>query len=297
MSFNLGSNSSSHRANDTEWIKRVAFIIEKSDADIVLLQEVPAISDSDTREEFLRRLKDNLITKRWSSISTVNALSNKAHPEKKPSFTLNNAVLYNSDLLQAFFDGRYPINFSDPKCFTNYKTRFNNLQVITFAFRDSLGKKFYVINTHTYAADPESDLRVIGNVIRDFCSNSQPFIIGGDINMNLMWTYNTISNYANKIQMDGFYNIAGAGIKTSLSSSNSNGKIILANDYDHFIYSSNITALLHPMRHAITGFEQDYYTTGQININGKNYQNNTEFIKEISDHFPILIQIDINITE
>lgn len=296
MSFNIGANSSKHRANDTEWIKRLSDIIIMSNPDIVLLQEVPARDESDTKEEFLRRLKDQLKSNKWKSISTVKALSNKEHPEKTPSFTLNNAVLFNSDILLAYLDGRYPINFADKNNFSSYKTRFNNLQVITFSFKDSLGDKFLVINTHTYASDPESDIKSICNVINSYCNN-QPYIIGGDINLSLSKTCNAFNkNTISTFRIDGFDNFTGIPLKTSLSSNNSKGKIIFANDYDHFIYSSNIDSI-YTIKHAITEGKSDYYSSNQIKINNETFKNNSEFINKVSDHFPVIITLDIKFNE
>lgn len=297
MSFNIGSNSSKHRANDTEWLKRLSDIIIMSNPDIVLLQEVPTRDESDTKEEFLRRLKDQLKSKKWRSISTVKALSNKEHPEKTPSYTLNNAILYNSDILLAFLDGRYPINFADKNNFSSYKTRFNNLQVIEFSFNDSLGDKFLVINTHTYASDPKSDIKSICNVINDYSKNSKPYIIGGDINLSLSETYNAFYNGTKKnFRIDGFDSFTGVPLKTSLSSTNRKNEIVFANDYDHFIYSSNIDAT-YTIKHAITEGKSDYYSSNQIRINNETYKNNSEFINKVSDHFPVIITLDIKFNE
>lgn len=297
ISFNIGTNSSRHRANDKEWINSIAEIIKESDADIIFLQEAPILSDSDIRGEFLRVLKDTLLTiqpnKKWQSLSTFSYLRNKVVVNRKPSYTLNNAVLYNSEVFISLLNGHYPINFEDGTTFYNYQSRFNNIQVIQFAFKDEISKRFLGINVHTYYGDPSSDLEIVGNIIRDYC-NEQSYIIAGDFNMSIGWINSVILNYGNrKIYIDGNNNPDGNyGLKTSISKKSDNNQLFLLNDYDHFLYSGKIknVDIIH---HVFSNMSLDFYPENSIKI-GEKYYNNAKnnFRSDISDHMPIVMTFD-----
>lgn len=297
MSFNIGTNSSSHRANDKDWINTISEIIKDSDADIIFLQETPILSDSDIRGEFLRALKDNLLkiqpNKKWQSLSTFSCLRNKVISNKKPSYTLNNAVLYNSDVFIALLNGHYPINFEDEITFHDYQSRFNNIQVIQFAFRDEVSKRFLGMNVHTYYGDPSSDLEIIGNIIRDYC-NDQSYIIAGDFNMSIGWINSVIQNYGKRIiHIDGDNNPGGNyGLKTSISKKDDDNKIFLLNDYDHFLYSGRIINI-DRIHHVFSDLHSDFYPENFIQIGEKYYNNDkNNFRIDISDHMPVMMTFD-----
>lgn len=294
LSFNLGANSSRHRANDTEWIEDIAEIIKMSDSDIVLLQEAPIQSESDIRGEFLRVLKDKLKLmqsyKSWESISTYGYLKNKENPNKTPSFTMNNAILFNSNIFMAYLNGRYPINFKDDQCFSNYQTRFNNLQLVQFSFKSSPNNKFYMINVHTYFSNPDSDLKIIGKIIRDYCKNKS-FIVAGDFNKSITDVYNIIKSFCvNEIFIDGEKNhLDFIGLKTSIGKKGDSNGLILSNDYDHFLYSGKIQSN-EKIQHVFSNTRQDFYVENSIQIGNKQYNNNKNNFKEdISDHLPIVM--------
>lgn len=292
MSFNILGDSSRHRANNTEWVNDIAEIIKTSNADIVLLQEAPVQSDSDIKGEFIRVLKDSLKdkqpTKKWIGISTFNYLN------KKVKFTLNNAVLYNSEVFMTLGNGRYPINFQD-SLFIKYKSKFNNFQVIQFAFKNNMSKKFLIMNIHTYRQDPKFDLEKIGNIINDYCNN-QSFIIAGDFNMSIRMMDETMRNYGNKkIYIDGNTNpVDYKGLKTTISTKCENNELFLANDYDHFLYSGKIKNI-GVIHHVFSNIQLSSYPKNYIKIGEKYYNNKTRnFRSEISDHLPIVMTFEYN---
>ncbi len=296
MSFNIQGASGQHRANNTEWVNDIAEIIKMSNADIVLLQETPILSDSDIKGEFIRVLKDSLkekqSLKKWSGISTFNYLRND-YNNKKPPFTLNNAVLYNSEVFMTLGNGRYPINFQDSKLFINYKSYFNNFQVIQFAFKNNMSKKFLIMNIHTYYQDPKFDLEKMGNIINAYCNN-QSFIIAGDFNMSIRMVYETIRNYGNKkIYIDGNTNpIDDTGLKTTISTKCKNNELFLANDYDHFLYSGKIKNI-GVIHHVFSNIQLSSYPKNYIKVGEKNYNNKTRnFRSEISDHLPVVMTFE-----
>lgn len=295
MSFNLGTHSSRHDANDSRWIENIAEIITVSNADLILLQEVPITNESDTKDEFLRRVKDVLLGsqyhKHWQSLSTVSYIHDTTGsvPAKKLR-KLNNAMLYDGNKLSCILGGYYPINFKDIYTSQNYQPRFNNIQVVQFAFPQNQNKNLLVMNIHAYFKEPHSDLKFLCNIIRDY-TDKQEFIIGGDINLSLEPAYDAINTGVNrKIYIDGIDMFGGVrqGLKTTLSTKKEEDKITLAHDYDHFIYSSGIKTK-EEIHHVFSKVKLDSYDAGTIKVKGKAYKSAQEFKQDVSDHLPVVM--------
>lgn len=282
MTFNINGDYSKHRANNAEWVSRISDIIDISGADLVFLQETPVQSDSDIRGEFLRVLKDSLSekesAKNWQSFSTYSYI------KKGTKFTLNSAILYDSQKITAFNRGRFPLDFSDEDVALKFGNHHNNLQVAHFFFNSDPKKAFRVVNAHVYygktVADRKDDAARISKILEKI-EEGYPAIVAGDMNLSAKQLRTVLGG--------GYGYDGGAVIRTTFRNSNADF-IKMSNSYDHIIYN-NLLYPVSPLKNALSDVEKDSFGPGEIELSGEKFGSGKEFYEKISDHFPVVMEI------
>ena len=294
LSFNVnghGNNSSLHDFSNEEWNKQIAAVIKKSGASIVLLQEVRLRSEKSILPLCM------LLGENWKSVTSVEYST-------CPSFGLNNAVLYDDNVVSLHLDHARKLNFYlfceqynwiDEDC-RKYRFDQNNEQILEFAFSKNSSQTFYVVNIHAPGPDRKTDLdkekKQLENLYRDF--KRKPIIIGGDFNMHRKEVASSSSFSDGIVDGDsGIYENFNYGFqKTTISTSSSRG-IDLCNDYDHFIISKNkLFTISEQMHHVFSKRKKENYDV--IKIGGTSYTNSSDYHIGISDHLPIMIKLKFN---
>ena len=285
MSFNVqGYSNHNHRASvNNVWLTQICSIIQKSQADIVLLQEF-AVEDERDINPFLEKLGNN-----WQYFC-----SNK-YIEKGRVFSRdqNNIIFFNNRIIIPTSnkdDGI--VNFSAQNL--KYKFSKNNTQIVEFCISGRESEKFLVINVHlptkkTNETIQAKDLELLDCLYKDLTNRKYKFIIGGDFNK----TKKTLP-YDGRFQnaMIDSENKYFQGLPTwfpqkDLDSTTLNPLV----DLDHFIiYDIKIhKEIRHPFRDS-SDYRGPY---GNLPIGKKTYTRSKEFIKDISDHFPIIIELEV----
>lgn len=298
MSFNLcGSEKKSNYQNDSMWADEIIKIIKDSKADIVLMQEISVPVDKRT-EYFSVPKKNNVLDyftrklsgfngnwKYFSSAEYQLRKEKKINDQTYSKATANqtNAILYNSSMLNAV-DKAKELGFTDFS--GKYLFDKNNAQVIEFT-EIKTKNKLNVINVHlpyNNLKNHERDLKTLESLYEKLKFKSAT-VIGGDFNT---WRVNlTNQNFDNVDGTTSWYYDKKAGIKTTV---NENKKsFCFSNQFDHFIYNNKIKVVQIMKR---VGIQSQSDTFSSIKIGNHTYYNSKEYSDRISDHFPIIIEID-----
>lgn len=273
------------------WFNNVCTIIKNSGADIVLMQEfyIQQNEFADKAVEyFCSRLGGS-----WVYISTKDYI-NKG---KNYSEDQNNIIFYNNTKVNK--SSNIIVNFSSP---SEYRFAKNNTQVVEFSVSGEATKKFLIINVHLprpaekgKGGKHESDLESLENMFRDFKNKDYRFVIGGDFNES----YQKLKNrkfdgaFIDSDRMESLWTMVYNAPKK-------NEDIIKAripknggpNDLDHFIvFGFKANNMHHVFRHDWESGRRDY--SEGITIGAKRYTKPDDYRKNVSDHLPIMIELEL----
>lgn len=281
LSFNILGAKYDHIKENEIWMNNLSEIIRNSKSDIVLLQEVPQKYDEEINYTSFADELVNLLGDDWGFRSSA-AYSNC-------SYNLNNAVLYkySSVLILREIDN------------SSYDFKYKNVQMVEFSFRKDTNKKFYVVNVHLpfdrkKMDSPTNEMKLELDAIKNLIYDRRfPAIFGGDFNMSRreLITETQFSN-TSRYTIDGngsIYN-DNQGLLTTVSTSSDTG-IHLANGYDHFIVNNNLR-IKKDMRRVFYELQSNTRSCKSIKIGNKTYKTRNSYIKNVSDHIPILITVD-----
>ena len=303
VSFNLNGTARNHRFETSyQWADEIISILKKSDADIILLQEVYIPLDKRMDTPYFRKAKKNNVLDYFTShLSGYNGVWNyftsanymlrkdmKISEElyKSGNNTQNNALLFNSSKFKAK-DLSEQLNLEDFS--GKYKFDKNSIQVIEFSDIKT-SSKFVIINVHLPSVDNVHKLRDLDTLKLLFNSYKihQAVIIGGDINISrkdLMPSYFEFVDGT-----DSWYYDKNFGLLTSISGKKSDG-VAFANDFDHFIFSNKVKIITKMMR-VNDCLNKTWYSN--IKLGNHTFYNSKEYTKMISDHYPIIIEFEID---
>ncbi len=285
MSFNIhGFGSVNNNFNNAEWTSQIAKVIKKSEASIVLLQEVRLDSKYD-----IEKLCSSVNREggKWKAVTTYEyAVCNKA---------LHNAVLYDDSKVSLIYDHAKKLGFYDYFNDQNndcrkYKFFENRQQVLEFSFPKNSNTSFYVANVH--APGPENpklnqEKVQLERFYADYKSR-KPIILGGDFNLSRI---DFRSSAFTDAILDGDSGIFSDfdSLRTTVSTNSKKG-IELANGYDHFILKSNgLFKISEQMHHVFSSRPTRAYE--KIKIGSRTYKTSEEYRQNISDHLPIMIRL------
>ncbi len=319
MSFNVGGLDHNHRAiSNAKWLNNICFIIKQSGADIVLLQEFYTELPKETETTADIKAFQNMLGNNWQYFCSNKYISKNLSEfdKKKAEFwgktswvrTQNNIIFFNNRKVLAINDSSI-INFASENL--QYKFAKNHTQVVEFRLSGQESKNFVVVNVHT--AHP----RNLGNYRKDIetleklyknLSRTYKILIGGDFNtsrkepMQNDKTGGEVLLYKNKeSKSPRFYNAVidsesplycypQGGLFTCRFEDHSG--IYPTLDTDHFItYGMRIK---NETRHALQNARSNKdFPYGQIKIASNSYTKISKFKKDVSDHLPIIIEIEL----
>lgn len=302
VSFNLNGTARNHRLETTsQWADEIISIFTQSDADIILLQEVYIPLEKRLDTPYFRKAKNNNVldyftTKLsgysgvWKSYTSADYMLRKDMKiedelYKSGNSTQNNALLYNSSKFKAK-DLAKELNLED---FTGkYRFDKNSIQVLEFTDVSS-NSKFIVINVHLPSVDKEHKFRDLDTLKLLFNSYKlrHAVIIGGDINICRKVLTPSYFEYVDGT--DSWYYDRNFGLLTSISEKKSE-RIEFANDFDHFIFSKQVKIVNKMMR--VNDFlNKPSYSN--IKLGNHTFYNSKEYVKLISDHYPVIVEFEI----
>lgn len=292
LSFNInGTINGNHNVNNKVWVNQIKAIIIQAAPDIVLLQEFPIKNHDKT---FVNLILDGLGARDWSYYCTDEYIK----PGEKAN--QNNIVFYNTKVILPAQFANEVINFKEKN--PSYHFVKNNYQVIHFCLKDEQTKDFILINVHTpfdtkteyvkYYADM-NELKLMYNSLKQ---RFQRIIMAGDFNT---YRFMMLNEYFPEEYVDGnskkyffTYGSQEQGLLTTLKKRSLSNQIALANDYDHFvIYGFKV---LQEMKHSFyqgNDYGNDYYH--KIKLGEKYYTSNQDIMKDVSDHLPVFIELDL----
>lgn len=288
LSFNIQGTTS--KRNDEKWIEQISSVIKDSKADIVLLQEFP-IKDGD--REIIDKFLSQLGNKNWEFFCTDKYI------KAGKKFTLNNIVFFNHySVLSAPYNDNSLVNFEAPKC--SYSFENNNVQLIYFCLFSAQTKEFLVVNVHLpFPSDKKStekynsDLEELSKLYSKF-SYDYDIVIGGDFNTSRsdLLKKHTFNDAIIDGQFGKFTQYQG--LLTTLSNGNDKNRyhgIKLASDYDHFIVKG--PKIAKEMKHSFYwGNNSGNDSYSEIEIGSKSYKTGKSFESGVSDHLPVLIELE-----
>jgi len=289
MSFNIGGHASkNHRIDNSKWVNGISTIMKNSKADIILLQEFPIENHN---KQIIDIFIDKIGNAGWMYFCTDKYITIK----KGSGFDQNSIIFYNLHKVLPTSKKDKVINFESEK--RKYNFIKNNLQVVQFCLSSNQSKEFFIINVHLPDDNNHyyEDLSELSRLYVDL-GRQNKIIIGGDFNTPRDFlkqdTYGT--HFSDAIVDFEFF--TGGDFRQSLKTTinKTDDTIKLCNDYDHFI---------------IKGLKINRGTTHAFNINDPRprntynggvridqnliYKSNKKYFKDISDHFPIIIDVDI----
>lgn len=314
MSFNVCSAVTWKNETFQEWLQVFSKIKMKSNADIILLQEVKG-------DVFLEQIKNKLGGNwRYFSTHSYSLKEKKIFGDEnfsKCNENLNNAIFYNTEKLSGK-DLAQRFNFTD---FENskYKHDKNNMQVVEFTVRNENNntinkpKKLYVVNVHLPSDEngrmiPNSKhlkylltVKIVLTTISQL-SRENAVIAGGDFN------YGTLILQSDSLVRDLWLPEA----KFLPNWTVDNGKIIgnsldekyiqeicttvprkitnISYPMDHFIYNDNIKNKIIEKMQLVTMRDNKKF----IHIDSSTRIFCEEWHRTVSDHLPISISFEIN---
>lgn len=298
LSFNIKGTSTTNRQGNTEWLNDICNIISKSQADIVLLQEVCIeLEKIPGNKVFKRAKKNNLLddiimvlgdeTWRYLSTADYGLRANVTVNGIEYSYgdkTQNNAILYNSDKVFAF-------DYAEKLGFLNFSGDYlfhkNTVQFVEFSLINQKETKFFVGNVHLPYSNLEKryqDLKTLEALFAKYKHNNG-IIIGGDFNLHRSEL--TDRNFDFVDGQDSWYYDKNFGLKTTVGKSEEGFNLV--NDYDHFIYNSKIK-VKSKMRRCFSMSNKNYYE--QVVVAEKTYSCASDFNNKVSDHSPIVMVIE-----
>lgn len=201
----------------------------------------------------------------------------------KATANQTNAILYNSSIFNVI-DKAKEFGFTDFS--GEYLFDKNNVQIIEFT-EIKTKNKLNVINVHLPYNNTDNwkrDLKTLESLYEKLKFKSA-IVIGGDFNT---WRVNlTNQNFDNVDGTTSWYYDKKAGIKTTVSEEKKSFRF--AQQFDHFIYNNKIKVVQIMKR---VGIQSQSDTFSSIKIGNHTYYNSKEYSDRISDHFPIIIEID-----
>lgn len=298
MSFNIqghGPGSMEHRMGKVDWENQIVSIIRESQAQIVLLQEVPLSDGSNNlAKAFAEKL--NKGKSDWNFTTSVEY--------SVSSMDLNNAVLYNQKYvtLKNDYAKKSPFNMYSYKQNPeedNRKFKFakNNEQILEFIFNQHPEISFMVVNVHLPGPDEAEKIfeeRRQLELLYALYKRKMPIIIAGDFNMKRRDLIRG-SNFSDAV-IDGDNGIYSDvwGQKTTVTNDIAN--FSLSNDFDHFIISKNNFFTISEQMHLVF-FKGKQESIKNLKIGNFTYADSYTYFKgqndipSISDHLPIMIKL------
>lgn len=283
LSFNMGARNRT--------AVQVAEMIRESGADIVFLQEVHITAPKDTA---LQKMREHLGSGEWDFISSspyilrsTEIIGNEVY--KAGGSGQNNAVLYNK--------GRLTVrNLAESIGFTHFgkvESGFlfdkNNVMLIEISPSDADARSCIAINVHLPYNDTAHRKRDLETLERLYARYKlrHAVIIAGDFNYSRKQL--TRRNFDFVDGSEGHFYDPNFGIPTTLSTKGET-QIIFASDYDHFIFNKKI-AVREQMHRA--GTDSAAKVCDRILFGSAAYTSSVDFRKDISDHVPIMMSVEI----
>ena len=280
LSFNMGGRSRTAAA--------VADMIAAAGADVAFLQEVWVRAPQNAAlHTMAARLGDGT----WdfavtSAYQLTEAVSAGGETYAAGRNSQNNAILY--DAAKVTLD-----DLADEAGFTRFDGGFrfdkNTVQLVRIAARGDPERWLYAINVHLPYTDRVHRARDLATLERLYarCKQRGGVVIAGDFNIPRGEL--TTRNFDFVDGTERWFADRNAGIATTLSTKG-NDRVVFASDYDHFVYSPRVT-VAEQMRRAFT--DARGRTLKSLPFGTTVYTNSVAYRKEVSDHVPIVIVLDL----
>lgn len=280
LSFNMGSRNRT--------ATQVADMIAAAHADVAFLQEIWVKAPQNTA---LHTMVAQLGTDDWDfatssaySLTTVQTVGEETY--KTGGNGQNNAILYNKKKLAL-------IDLADDLGFTHfdgdYRFDKNAVQAVRLALQADAEHECIAINVHlpyTDKAHRTRDVRTLERLYAHF-KLRYGVLIAGDFNYHRKDL--TTRNFDYVDGTEKWYVDRNFGIPTTLSTKGDT-LILFANDYDHFVYSPKIT-VIEQMHRAFSDTKEK--SCESLPFGTAVYTNSNTYRKEVSDHVPIIMVIDL----
>ena len=288
LSFNVGGHASkNHRIHNAKWVDRVSSIIKNSTSDIIVLQEFPIENHNKLIiDTFLKELG----YMHWHYFCTDKYITIK----KGSGFDQNNIVFYNMQKILPTAKKDKVVNFESEN--KKYLFLKNNLQVIQFCLSSNQSKEFLICNVHLPDDNVHyyKDLTELSRLYVDLGKQNK-IVIAGDFNTSKDILRLDINGTKFSDAIIDFEFFIGGDFRQSLLTTinKTDNTIKLCNDFDHFIVKG--LKINRGARHAFNindSRPRNTYNNGVLTGNFT-YRSNKDYFKDNSDHFPIIIDLEI----
>lgn len=288
MSFNVEGNKGNHRITNPIWLNNICSIIKYSQADLILLQEFnikekAPVSNRNSKEtrEFCNKLGAT-----WRVIFALD--------EKNPD--QSNVIFYNSTKI-----------IETHKDYSNYVQSFTTThnQIAEFCIVGNSNKSFVVVNVHlplyVKTGNNDKDTKKLEKYLNDLKQletlysslKDQAIIIGGDFNTKRKTSSGKdagevlIKRFPDAIvdSNNSEFFLHTSGFEDGII------KIYPTLDIDHFIIKN--LKIIKETHLYLGGGKKNDEGTVSIKIKGTTYVNRKEYEKNVSDHLPIMIELEL----
>ena len=283
LSFNMGARN----RTATE----VATMIFVSGADIAFIQEIWVKSPQNAALKTMTAQLQRDSGSDWDFVTTSAYCLTEPQTVGEETYKSggngqNNAILYNKSKLSL-------TDLADDIGFTHFDGDFlfdkNTVQLVRISLASAPDHSAVGINVHlpyTDKAHRARDLRTLERLYARYKLRTG-VIIAGDFNYHRKDL--TKRNFDFVDGTERWFSDLNAGIPTTLSTKGDTF-VQFANDYDHFIYSPGITVTTE-MHRAFS--DSNERTCERILFGTTEYTSSVTFRKEVSDHVPIVMVIEM----
>ena len=280
ISFNMGGKSRT--------VPQVAQMILDSRADVAFLQEIWVKAP---QNKALREMTTLLGESEWdfavtSSYMLTEITTVGEETYKSGNNGQNNAIIYNRKKLSL-------TDLADEIGFTRFSGEFlfdkNHVQLVRLSLQTAPEKQIVAINVHLPYTDKAHRARDLATLERLYARYKLRFgvIIAGDFNYQRKIL--TTRNFDFVDGTERWFSDRNYGIATTISTKGE-GYVLFANDYDHFVFSPKIT-VIEEMHRALSAGREKHCP--RIQFGQTVYTSSTEFRKEVSDHVPIVMAVEM----